>query len=46
MHLNYKFLGMKPLETFACYDVLKNPDVENDFVRFEAHLDRLFSAIQ
>ncbi len=44
MHLNYKFFGMTPLETFACYDVLKNPDVENDFSRFEAHLAKLFPA--
>ncbi len=42
MHLNFKFFGMTQLETYACYDVLKNPDVENDFVRFDAHLDRLF----
>ncbi len=46
MHLNYKFFGMTPLETFACYDVLKNPDVENDFSRFDAHLAKLFPSIQ
>ncbi len=45
MHLNFKFFGMTPLETFACYDVLKNPDVENDFVKFEAHLDQLFPSL-
>ena len=45
MHLNYKFFGMTPLETFACHDVLKNPDVDNDFVRFDSHLDRLFPAL-
>ena len=45
MHLNFKFFGMTPLKTFACYDVLKNPDVENDFIRFEAHLDRLFPSL-
>ena len=45
MHLNYKFFGMKPLETFACYDVLKNPDVENDFARFDAHMERLFPSV-
>ena len=44
MHLNFKFFGMTPLETFACHDVMKNPDVENDFARFEAHLDKLFPA--
>ena len=42
MHLNFKFFGMTPMESFACHDVLKNPDVENDFIRFEAHLNKLF----
>ena len=45
MHLNFKFFGMSPLETFACHDVLKNPDVENDFIRFGAHLDNLFPSV-
>ena len=44
-HLNFKFFGMSPLETFACYDVLKNPDVEKDFSRFREHLDTQFSDI-
>lgn len=38
-HLNFKFFGMSPLETFACYDVLKNPNVDNDFKRFADHLN-------
>lgn len=41
-HLNFRFFGMKPLETFVCYDVIKNPDVENDFVRLEKHLNAQF----
>ena len=45
MHLNFKFFGMTPLSTFACHDVLKNPDVDNDFVRFEDHLDQLFPSV-
>lgn len=45
MHLNFKFFGMTPLDTFACNDVLKNPDVENDFVRFDTHLNELFPEI-
>ncbi|MEL6471992.1 MAG: NAD(P)H-dependent oxidoreductase [Cyanobacteria bacterium J06623_4] len=45
MHLNFKFFGMQPLETFACFDVMKNPDIENDFIRFEAHLDQHFKAL-
>lgn len=44
-HLNFRFFGMAPLETFACYDVMKNPDIENDFLRFDAHLEKLFPSI-
>ncbi len=44
MHVNFRFFGMEPLETFACYDVMKNPDIENDLVRFEAHLNENFGA--
>jgi modulator of drug activity B len=42
MHLNFRFFGMQSLETFACYDVMKNPDVENDFKRWQAHLEKYF----
>ncbi|MEM8885437.1 MAG: hypothetical protein AAGD14_15330 [Planctomycetota bacterium] len=30
------------LETFACYDVMKNPQIESDLERFDAHLKRHF----
>jgi modulator of drug activity B len=43
MHMNFRFFGMEPLETFACYDVMKNPQIESDFERFEAHLGRAFA---
>ena len=42
MHMNFRFFGMQAMDTFACFDVLKNPDVDNDFERFDAYLDRLF----
>ncbi|MBY5948896.1 NAD(P)H-dependent oxidoreductase [Photobacterium rosenbergii] len=42
MHANFRFFGMSALPTFACYDVMKNGDIENDFKRFEAHLDANF----
>ena len=42
MHMNFKFFGMKPMETFASFDVMKNADVENDFKRFEAHIHKHF----
>lgn len=42
MHMNFRFFGMEALETFACFDVLKNPNIEQDFGRFEEHLNRIF----
>ncbi len=41
-HKAQQFVGLKQVETFSCYDVLKNPDIDNDFVRFKAHLQRVF----
>ena len=38
MHMNFRFFAMEPLKTFCCFDVMKNPDVENDFQRFDRHL--------
>jgi modulator of drug activity B len=37
-HLNFKFFGMKALPTFAAYDVMKNPTIEDDFARFDNHI--------
>jgi modulator of drug activity B len=45
MHVNFRFFGMQPIETFACHDVMKNPDIENDLARFEAHLKKHFSGV-
>lgn len=41
-HVNFRFFGMAPIETFACFDVMKNPEIENDFRRLEKHIDRHF----
>lgn len=38
MHMNFRFFAMEPLPTFCCFDVMKNPDVEADLLRFEQHL--------
>ena len=40
MHMNFRFFGMEPLETFSCFDVMKNPRIEHDFERFQQHLNR------
>lgn len=38
LHLNFKWIGLQQLPTFFAYDVMKNPQVESDFGRFDAHL--------
>ncbi len=43
IHMNFRFFNMSPLQTFCCYDVMKNPDIETDFKRFEAHLESQYS---
>jgi modulator of drug activity B len=42
VHLNGRFFAMDPLPTFAAFDVMKNPQIEADFDRFDAHLTSLF----
>ncbi|GFR68400.1 modulator of drug activity B [Elysia marginata] len=40
MHMNFRFFGMEPIDTFVCYDVMKNPSIEQDFWRFQQHLNQ------
>ncbi len=42
VHMNFRFFAMTGLETFVCYDVMKNPDTDNDLIRYKAHLETLF----
>ena len=44
MHLNFRFFDMEPMPTLACFDVMKNPDVENDLMKYRQHLARAFPA--
>lgn len=41
-HMNFRFFGMQTLPTFACYDVMKNPQIENDLNRFKKHIQEVF----
>ncbi|MCG7522701.1 NAD(P)H-dependent oxidoreductase [Ruegeria sp. Ofav3-42] len=43
VHLNAKFLAMEQLPSFAAFDVMKNPEIEADFKRLDAHLDTVFA---
>lgn len=42
MHMNFRFFGLRPIPTFACFDVMKNAEVETDFLRFSAHIQKNF----
>ncbi len=46
MHLNAKFFAMQPLPTFAAFDVMKDPEIEADFARFDAHLKTTFAELE
>ncbi|MDR0806799.1 MAG: NAD(P)H-dependent oxidoreductase [Enterobacteriaceae bacterium] len=41
-HKANQFLGMSPLPTFLCTDVMKNPDVEHNIQRLRQHLAKVF----
>lgn len=45
VHLNAKFFGMAALPTFGAFDVMKNPEIEADLARFDAHLAELAQAL-
>ena len=41
-HKANEFLGTTQLPTFICNDVIKNPQVEQDFADYAAHLNEVF----
>lgn len=43
LHRIQKFLGMKPLQSFSCYDVVKNPMVEKFVSDLELHLQEVLN---
>ncbi|RWR01400.1 NADPH quinone reductase MdaB [[Pantoea] beijingensis] len=42
-HKANQFLGMESLPTFICNDVIKQPDIANDIVRYRQHLAEIFA---
>lgn len=39
---NFKWIGLEKVPSFWAYDVMKNPEIDNDFVRFDEHLSTHF----
>jgi modulator of drug activity B len=46
MHMNFRFFGMDALETFACFDVVKDATVNQDLDRYTQHLERNFATLK
>lgn len=42
IHATFRFFAMEPLPTFACFDVVKNPQIEQDLNDFEQHISASF----
>lgn len=42
-HKANQFLGMTPLPTFICNDVIKQPDIPRDIARYQTHLSQIFA---
>ena len=42
IHMNFRFFAMEAMETFACFDVMKNAAIESDFKRFKDHIHKHF----
>ena len=45
MHKAQQFLGMMPLPTFMCNDVIKAPNIEDDVARYKKHLGKAFASV-
>lgn len=41
-HKANQFLGMKPLTTFLCIDVIKDPKIDNYIEEYKKHLNNIF----
>ena len=42
LHKAFAFIGMKPMESFICNDVLKNPKIDEDVKRWKDHIKKNF----
>ena len=45
LHINFAFFDMASVTTFAAFDVNKNPDIQNDFARFDDILNDVSASL-
>ncbi|NEN86300.1 NAD(P)H-dependent oxidoreductase [Paenibacillus elgii] len=43
LHRAQEFLGLQPLKSFACYDVIKNPKIDTFTAELDAHLQSVLN---
>ncbi|MCM3273542.1 NAD(P)H-dependent oxidoreductase [Paenibacillus elgii] len=43
LHRAQEFLGLQPLKSFACYDVIKNPKIDMFTAELDAHLQSVLN---
>lgn len=41
LHKMYQFLGYSKVDSFNCFDVIKNPNITKDLNDLESHLDKI-----
>lgn len=42
VHLTFRFIGLTPVSSFFCCDVMKNPTIPEDIERYKEHLRHCF----
>lgn len=42
VHLTFRFIGLTPVSSFFCCDVMKNPTIPEDIERYKEHLRHYF----
>ena len=43
LHKAYQFNGFESLPGFQAFDVMKNPDIDNDLLKYQSHLRQIFN---
>lgn len=43
VHMTFKFCAMEKIKTFSCFDVIKNPSIENDMKKLKKHINEVFA---
>lgn len=45
LHVGMQFVGLSPIASFSCHDVVKNGDPKDDLRRYAEHIDENFASL-